>query len=201
MFANANNNNSRSSILKHLQYEINHMSSLGRCLLIFLIANSILPQFNYKKISNKTLGVKQVTGAKKNTKGKSQTKQTDDEALQQDSFVLQKIDFKDGKDKKYKIIYKDEIFKQEAVFHIEPNVSTGSKTNYNIGKCWFNASVISDTSNDRDNDYSSGMKKMSRVSSGVHSIYYFVNYYMENNTIPSRSGGLLDKARDWALRR
>lgn len=199
---NGNNGNvEKLPILKNLRYEINIMSPLARCLIIFLIANEIIPQYQYLSSKNKKLAIKQVTGAKKNVKGKNKTKEGDKEALQQDSLVLQKIDFKDGKGKEYKILYKDDIHKQKAVFVIQPNTSSGSKTEHDIGRCWFKGDVVTDVSEDRDNGFKSNMMKVTHVSSGEHSIYKFVDYYMKNDQIPSKSGGLLDKVRDWALRR
>lgn len=199
---NGNDSNiNKPLVLKSLRYEINIMSPLARCLIIFLIANEIIPQYQYLSSKNKKLAIRQVTGAKKNAKGKNKTKAGDKEALQQDSLVLQKIDFKDGKGKEYKILYKDDIHKQKAVFVIQPNTSSGSKTEHDIGRCWFKGDVVTDVSEDRDNSFKSNMMKVTHVSSGEHSIYKFVDYYMKNEQIPSKSGGLLDKVRDWALKR
>ena len=199
---NGNNSNiNKPLVLKSLRYEINIMSPLARCLIIFLIANEIIPQYQYLSSKNKKLAIRQVTGAKKNAKGKNKTKAGDKEALQQDSLVLQKIDFKDGKGKEYKILYKDDIHKQKAVFVIQPNTSSGSKTEHDIGRCWFKGDVVTDVSDDRDNDFKSNRMKVTHVFSGEHSIYKFVDYYMKNDQIPSKSGGLLDKLRDWTLKR
>lgn len=199
---NGNNGNiSKPLVLKNLRYEINIMSPLARCLIIFLIANETIPQYQYFSSKDKKLAIKQVTGAKKDAKGKNITKKGDKEALQQDSLVLQKIDFKDGKGKEYKILYKDDIHKQKAVFVIQPNTSSGSKTEHDIGRCWFKGDVVTDVSEDRDNSFKSNRMKVTHVFSGEHSIYKFVDYYMKNKQIPSKSGGLLDKLRDWTLKR
>ena len=202
---NGNNGNNgkinKPIVLKNLRYEINIMSPLARCLIIFLIANEIIPQYQYLSSKNNNLAIKQVTGTKKNAKGKNKTKKGDKEALQQDSLVLQKINFKDGKGKEYKILYKDDIHKQKAVFVIQPNTSTGSKTERDTGRCWFKGDVVSDVSNDHDNGFKSNNMKVTHVFSGEHSIYKFVDYYIKNEQIPSKSGGLLDKLRDWTLKR